>query len=77
MAEKKNKKYDEKKDVLERAYPQTQELIEIKREKLQLERMKKELEITMMDPTNLDPKQQQCISQLCQEIIQPQEKNNW
>ena len=30
MAEK-NKKYDEKK-VLERAYPQTQELIEIKRE---------------------------------------------
>ena len=57
MAEKKNKKYDEKKDVLERAYPQTQELIEIKREKLQLERMKKELEITMMDPTNLDPKQ--------------------
>ena len=32
MAEKKNKKYDEKKDVLERAYPQTQEFLEIKRE---------------------------------------------
>ena len=99
MAEKKSKKYDEKNDVHERAYSQTQELIEIKkmkhqelveikkmeveelirvkREKLQLERMTKELEITMMDTTNLDPEQQQCISQLCQELIQCQEKSNW
>ena len=99
MAEKKSKKYDEKNDFHERAYSQTQELIEIKkmkhqelveikkmdveelirvkREKLQLERMTKELKITMMDATNLDPEQQQCISQLCQEIIQHQEKSNW
>nr|POF25331.1 hypothetical protein CFP56_35455 [Quercus suber] len=54
-----------------------EELIRVKREKLQLERMTKELEITMMDTTNLDPEQQQCISQLRQEIIQRQEKSNW
>ena len=99
MAEKKSKKYDEKNDVHERAYSQTQELIEIKkmkhqelveikkmeveelirvkRERLQLEWMTKELEITIMDTTNLDPKQQQFISQLRQESIQCQEKNNW
>ena len=34
-----------------------EELIHVKREKLQLKRMMKELEITMMDTTNLDPKQ--------------------
>ena len=34
-----------------------QVLIRVKREKLQLKRMTKELEITMMDTTNLDPKQ--------------------
>ena len=56
---------------------EVEELIRVKREKLQLERMTKELEITMMDTTNLDPEQQQCISQLCQEIIQRQEKSNW
>jgi len=39
--------------------------------------MTKELEITIMDTTNLDPKQQQFISQLRQESIQCQEKNNW
>ena len=54
-----------------------EEFIHVKRERLQLEQMTKELEISIMDTTNLDPKQQQCISQLCQEIIQPQEKNNW
>lgn len=34
-----------------------EELIHVKREKPQLKRMTKELEITMMDTTNLDPKQ--------------------
>ena len=34
-----------------------EELIHVKREKLQLKRKTKELEITMMDTTNLDPKQ--------------------
>ena len=33
-----------------------EELILVKREKLQSKRMTKELEITMMDTTNLDPK---------------------
>ena len=33
-----------------------EELICVKRERLQLERMTKELEITIMDTTNLDPK---------------------
>ena len=47
-----------------------EELICVKSEKLQLKRMTKELEITMIDATNLDRKQQQCICQLHQEIIQ-------
>ena len=34
-----------------------EELIHVKREKLQLKRMMKELEITVMHTTNLDPKQ--------------------
>ena len=76
MAEKKNKKSNEKKKSLfEREFSQTQdqeneasrtcgikkmeieELIHVEREKLQLKRMTKELVITMMDTTNLDPKQ--------------------
>ena len=34
-----------------------EELIHVKREKLQLKQTTKELEINMMDTTNLDPKQ--------------------
>ena len=64
-------------ELVEIKKKEVEELIRVKREKLQLERMTKELEITMMDTTNLDPEQQQCISQLCQELIQCQEKSNW
>ena len=41
-----------------------EELICVKREKLQLEWMTKELQITMVDTTNLDPEQQQFIKLL-------------
>lgn len=46
-----------------------EELIRVKKEKLQITWTKQDLKIIMMNTTNLDLVQQQWISQLGQEII--------
>lgn len=47
-----------------------EELIRVKKEKLQITWTKQDLKIIMMNTTNLDLVQQQWISQLGQEIIE-------
>jgi hypothetical protein len=93
MQEAKKLKLDEKKEILERACSQTeqliqirkaevdnatardQELIRLRQEKVKLERAKQEMEIIMMDISNLDPQQQHYICQCRLEIIERQTKS--
>jgi hypothetical protein len=92
MQEAKKLKSDEKKEILERACSQTeqliqirkaevdnakardQELIQLKQEKIKLERAKQEMEIIMMDISTLTAQQQHYIRQRRLEIIERQTK---
>uniref|UniRef100_A0A2N9J5B1 No apical meristem-associated C-terminal domain-containing protein n=1 Tax=Fagus sylvatica TaxID=28930 RepID=A0A2N9J5B1_FAGSY len=92
MQEAKKLKSDGKKEILERACSQTeqliqirkaevdnakardQELIQLKQEKIKLERAKQEMEIIMMDISSLTAQQQHYIRQRRLEIIERQTK---
>uniref|UniRef100_A0A2N9IL80 No apical meristem-associated C-terminal domain-containing protein n=1 Tax=Fagus sylvatica TaxID=28930 RepID=A0A2N9IL80_FAGSY len=92
MQEAKKLKSDGKKEILERASSQTeqliqirkaevdnakardQELIQLKQEKIKLERAKQEMEIIMMDISSLTAQQQHYIRQRRLEIIERQTK---
>ena len=64
-----------RKAEVDNAKARDQELIQLKQEKIKLERAKKEMEIIMMDISNLDPLQQHYIRQRRLEIIECQTKS--